>query len=60
MQATGQAGYDPAYLDALLKEGDAAEFLGYSPRSLQKWRVVGGGPQYVRVSSRRSGIDGGS
>lgn len=36
----------------LLKEAEAAEFLQYSRRALQNWRCRGGGPKFVRVSSR--------
>lgn len=43
---------DPDHLDRLLNERDAADFLGYSMRSLQNWRVRGGGPVFVKVSSR--------
>ena len=35
---------EPDYLDRLIKELDAADFLGYSVRALQNWRVRGGGP----------------
>lgn len=38
--------------DQLLNEHDACELLGYSVRTLQKWRVVGGGPKFIKVSSR--------
>ena len=41
--------HDP---DALLSEAQAAEFLGFSTRALQAWRYRGGGPVFVRVSSR--------
>ena len=44
--------YDPAYLDRLINETDAAEFLGYTIRALQNWRVRGGGPRFVKVSGR--------
>jgi predicted DNA-binding transcriptional regulator AlpA len=43
---------DPDYLDRLITERDAADFLGYTMRALQNWRVRGGGPIYVKVSSR--------
>jgi len=43
---------DRDYLDRLISEGDAAEFLGYTVRALQNWRVRGGGPRFVKVSSR--------
>ena len=42
----------PDYFDRLIPEHDAADFLGYSIRALQNWRVRGGGPDYVKVSSR--------
>jgi predicted DNA-binding transcriptional regulator AlpA len=40
------------YLDALLTEEEAAEFLGYSKRALQNWRHRGDGPPYIRISER--------
>lgn len=43
---------DPVYLDRLINENEAAAFLGYTVRALQNWRVRGGGPQFVKVSSR--------
>jgi predicted DNA-binding transcriptional regulator AlpA len=45
MQATSLA----ADLDAALNENQAAEFLGVSVRTLQAWRVRGGGPRYVKI-----------
>lgn len=42
----------PEYLDRLINEYEAADFLGYSVRALQNWRVRGGGPRFVKVSSR--------
>ncbi len=39
-------------LDQLITEKAAADFLGYSVRALQNWRVRGGGPKFVRVSGR--------
>jgi len=38
--------------DRLITEVDAAAFLGYTVRALQNWRVRGGGPKFIRVSSR--------
>lgn len=35
---------------ALLTTTDAAEFLGVSRRTLEGWRVKGGGPRFVSVS----------
>ena len=43
---------DPDYVDRLITEIEAADFLGYSIRALQNWRVRGGGPRFVKVSSR--------
>jgi len=43
---------DPDYADRLINEQEAANFLGYSVRALQNWRLRGGGPEYVRVSRR--------
>tara|TARA_R110000868_G_scaffold194517_3_gene439956 strand:- start:5328 stop:5558 length:231 start_codon:yes stop_codon:yes gene_type:complete len=40
------------YLDRLMNENEAADFLSYSVRALQNWRVRGGGPIYVKVSAR--------
>jgi predicted DNA-binding transcriptional regulator AlpA len=39
-------------LDALEMERQAAAFLGVTVRALQKWRVTGSGPRFVRISSR--------
>ena len=40
------------YLNCLINEKKAAEFLGYTVRALQNWRFRGGGPQFVKVSQR--------
>jgi hypothetical protein len=45
MQSTSIA----ADLDAALNETRAAEFLDVSVRTLQAWRVRGGGPQYCKI-----------
>jgi hypothetical protein len=39
-------------LDMLLREDAAAHFLGFTVRALQAWRVRGGGPVFVKISSR--------
>ncbi len=39
-------------LDRLMTEAEAAEILCYSVRALQNWRVRGGGPKFIKVSSR--------
>lgn len=36
----------------LLTEREAADFLGVTARCLQAWRYRGGGPKFVRISSR--------
>lgn len=38
--------------DTLLSEAQSAEFLGGTPRALQAWRQRGGGPAFIRISSR--------
>lgn len=43
---------DPDHLDRLINETEAADFLGYTVRALQNWRVRGGGPEFVKVSKR--------
>jgi hypothetical protein len=35
--------------DSALTENQAAEFLGLSVRTLQAWRVRGGGPRYCKL-----------
>jgi excisionase family DNA binding protein len=35
-----------------LTTAEAAEILGVSTRTLEKWRMEGGGPKYVRLSPR--------
>lgn len=47
-----EAHRDREYLDQLIDERAAAEFIGYSVRALQNWRVRGGGPPFVKVSAR--------
>ena len=37
---------------SLVNENVAAKYLGLSPRTLQNWRVRGGGPLFVRISNR--------
>lgn len=44
--------HDPDYFDRLITERDAADFLGYTMRALQNWRLRGGGPSFVKVSAR--------
>lgn len=43
---------DPDYLDRMITEQQAGEFIGYTIRALQNWRLRGGGPKFVKVSGR--------
>lgn len=52
LQNVGDTTQDPDHLDRLMNEQEAAGFLGYSIRALQNWRVRGGGPKFIKVSSR--------
>ncbi len=38
--------------EKLLTEPQAAEVLNFTARTLQAWRVRGGGPPYVKISAR--------
>ncbi len=40
------------YYDSMIDEKRAANFLGYSVRALQNWRVRGGGPDFAKISAR--------
>ncbi len=40
------------YWNALINEKEAAAFLKLTDRTMQGFRHRGGGPQYVRISSR--------
>lgn len=43
---------DADYLDRMIDEQEAGEFIGYTIRALQNWRVRGGGPKFIKVSAR--------
>ncbi len=43
---------NPDHLDQLIDEKSAADYLCYSVRALQNWRVRGGGPLFIKVSGR--------
>ena len=43
---------DNNFPDRLLTEKQAARYLGFTPRALQNWRWCGGGPAFVKVSTR--------
>jgi len=36
----------------LMNQDQAASYLGLSPRTLEQWRLKGGGPAFVRMSQR--------
>jgi predicted site-specific integrase-resolvase len=36
----------------LVDQNQAAELLGISPRTMESWRVTGGGPVYIKVGGR--------
>ena len=42
----------PDYWHALIDEEPAAAFLGLKVRTVQAYRQRGGGPQFIRLSSR--------
>ncbi len=45
-------GLNPGYWHELIPETKAAEFLNLTPRSMQAMRQRGGGPRFIRLSSR--------
>ena len=44
----------PSDPDALLFPGEAAYLLGQSKRTLDEWRISGGGPDFLRLGRVRS------
>jgi hypothetical protein len=42
----------PRYNSPFLNTGEAGNFLNISPRTLEKFRVTGGGPQFRKLGSR--------
>ncbi len=50
--ASRPAEEDPAFWNSLIREAPAARFLDYSVRTMQGMRYRGGGPRYIRMSSR--------
>ena len=38
--------------DTLFNEAQAAQYLNFSVRALQKWRGNGAGPRFIKISSR--------
>ena len=45
-----------AVLQPLLKEGEVAELLGVSVRTLQEWRQSGHGPPFLKLSQKKRGV----
>jgi len=43
---------DAAEPDIFLNENRAAEIINVNPRTLRQWRLRGGGPKFIRISSR--------
>ena len=43
----------PQHPDSLMNEENSAHFLAVSCRTLQRWRLEGGGPAFVRMGERR-------
>jgi predicted DNA-binding transcriptional regulator AlpA len=48
----GAVAEDRDYLDRLISERDAAAYLNVSMRTLQGWRLKGGGPHYVKAGTK--------
>ena len=46
----------PAALQPLLREGEVAELLGVSVRTLQEWRQSGHGPPFLKLSQKKRGV----
>lgn len=44
--------HDQNIPDTLINENQASTFLKVTPRTLQAWRYRGGGPRYIKISSR--------
>ena len=40
----------------LLTESEAGRLLGFSPRTLQKWRIHGKGPPFVKLSDNKGSV----
>ena len=53
--ADGRASAPSARARRVLSETEAAEYLSASTRSLQRWRMTGEGPAFVRLGARRVG-----
>jgi predicted DNA-binding transcriptional regulator AlpA len=49
LSATSELAHIPADVDALLNEAQTELLLGVSARTLQAWRLRGGGPKFVKA-----------
>ncbi len=52
LDGAASAGYETDYWHSLVDEEIAADFCDLRPRSMQNFRQKGGGPRYIRISSR--------
>ena len=41
----------------ILRTSDASKYVGLAPATLEKMRVVGGGPRFIRLGGRSVGYD---
>jgi len=51
-RATIATADEPAQSRRYFINDEAAAFLGLSPRTLEKWRVIGGGPRFHKFGRR--------
>jgi hypothetical protein len=42
----------PTDPNVLVDQVDAAAILDVTPRSMERWRLIGDGPPFIRISSR--------
>jgi len=50
--ATDHPANEDTFWHALIDEREAGRFLGVTPRTMQVMRQRGGGPRFIRLSSR--------
>ena len=51
-EPTSAADGTPAAPETLLRQEEAAQILGLTPRALEAWRHRGGGPTFIKISGR--------
>jgi predicted DNA-binding transcriptional regulator AlpA len=44
-------------MQRVLRTPDAAKYVGLEPSTLEKMRIYGGGPRYIRLGARAVGYD---